>query len=208
MYAATFSKWWSFLVVHKMLAPNEIKELQRRLAMYDDESAYKELFITFFKPLQQFAYSFVKSKELSEEIVSDVFLKIWINRADIQNIDNFKVYLYVSIKNTALKYLLKQHKQVAISIDELDVELESLGRNPEEILLTAEMLQRIKQAVNSLPPRCKIIFKLIKEDGLRYKEVAEILNISVKTIDNQLAIALSKISKAVSVDLDWILRNN
>jgi len=207
--AATDSNRWSlFLEQFKMLALNEIKELQRRLAMYDDESAYKELFITFYKPLQQFACSFVKSKELAEEIVSDVFLKIWLNRAEVNSIDNFRVYLYISIKNTALKYLLKQHKQVAISIDELDVELESLGRNPEEIMLTAEMLNRIKTAVNSLPPRCKIIFKLIKEDGLRYKEVAEILNISVKTIDNQLAIALSKISKAVSVDLDWILRNN
>jgi RNA polymerase sigma-70 factor (ECF subfamily) len=187
---------------------NDIKELQRRMAVYDDESAYKELFLGFYKPLHQFAYSFVRSKELAEEIVSDVFLRIWTKRSDLENIENLKVYLYVGIKNTALKYLLKQQRQVAISIDELDVELESFSRNPEEMMLTAEMLHKIYQAVNSLPPRCKIIFKLIKEDGLRYKEVAEILNISIKTIDNQLAIALRKISKAVSVDLERVLRNN
>ena len=176
--------------------------------MYDDEAAYKSLFIAFHKPLHQFAYSFVRSRELAEEIVSDVFLKIWLNRSEMESIGNLKVYLYVSIKNTSLKYLLKQHRQVAISIDELDVELESLARSPEELMLTAEMMNKIQETINALPPRCKIIFKLIKEDGLRYKEVAEILNISVKTIDNQLAIALRKISKAVSIDLDRVLRNN
>lgn len=191
-----------------MLNPSDIKELQRRLATYDDESAYREIFICFHKPLQQFAYSFVKSRELAEEIVSDVFLKIWLNRAELEQIENLKVYLYVSIKNTALKYLLKQHRQVAISIDELEVELESFSRTPEEIMLTAEMLHKIRESVQSLPPRCKIIFKLIKEDGLKYKEVAEILNISIKTIDNQLAIALKKISKALSIDLERITRNN
>ena len=58
-----------------MLSPSEIRELQRRLAVYDDESAYKELFLVYYKPLQQFAFSFIKSQELAEESVSDVFLK-------------------------------------------------------------------------------------------------------------------------------------
>ncbi len=191
-----------------MLSPSEIRELQRRLAVYDDESAYKELFLVYYKPLQQFAFSFIKSQELAEEIVSDVFLKIWEKRAELESIGNLKVYLYVSIKNTALKYLLKQKRQVAISLDELDIELESFHWTPEELILTAEMMKKIEEAINDLPPRCKIIFKLIKEDQLRYKEVAEILNVSVKTIDSQLAIALKKISKAIQLDLERVIRNN
>lgn len=191
-----------------MLSPSEIRELQRRLAVYDDESAYKELFLVYYKPLQQFAFSFIKSQELAEEIVSDVFLKIWEKRAELESIGNLKVYLYVSIKNTALKYLLKQKRQVAISLDELDIELESFHWTPEELVLTAEMMKKIEDAINDLPPRCKIIFKLIKEDQLRYKEVAEILNVSVKTIDSQLAIALKKISKAIQLDLERVIRNN
>ncbi|MBL0134946.1 MAG: RNA polymerase sigma-70 factor [Chitinophagaceae bacterium] len=191
-----------------MLSPSEIRELQRRLAVYDDESAYKELFLVYYKPLQQFAFSFIKSQELAEEIVSDVFLKIWEKRAELEAIGNLKVYLYVSIKNTALKYLLKQKRQVAISLDELDIELESFHWTPEELILTAEMMKKIEEAINDLPPRCKIIFKLIKEDQLRYKEVAEILNVSVKTIDSQLAIALKKISKAIQLDLERVIRNN
>jgi RNA polymerase sigma factor (sigma-70 family) len=69
------------------------------------------------------------------------------------------------------------------------------------LMITADMLAMIQQAINQLPPKCKIIFKLTKEDGLKYREVAEILNISVKTVENQLAIALHKIGTAVHFDI-------
>ena len=178
-----------------------IKELQRRIALYDDETAYKELFLIFYKPLLQFANSFVRSNEMAEEVVSDVFMKVWEKRQAQEDIENLRVYLYVCTKNAALKSLLKYQKQVAITIDELHVELESPYKNPEQLLITAEMLSRVQEAINSLPPRCKIVFKLIKEDGLKYKEVAEILQISVKTIDNQLAIALRRIGSAMNLIL-------
>jgi RNA polymerase sigma-70 factor (ECF subfamily) len=184
-----------------MLTPPEIKELQRRIASYDDEPAYKELFFLFYKPLIQFATSFVRSAEMSEEIVSDVFIRLWEKRKQLEEIQNLKVYLYISTKNNSLKYLLKQQKQVAITIDGLAVELQSISDNPEQLMITAEMMTRIQRTIDQLPPRCKIVYKLIREDGLRYKEVAEILDISVKTIDNQLAIALKKISAAIQVDL-------
>lgn len=184
-----------------MLSPSEIKELQRRIAAYDDEPAYKELFFLFYKPLTQFAYSFVRSTEMSEEIVSDVFIRVWEKRKQLEEIHNLRVYLYISTKNNSLKYLLKQQKQVAITIDELSVEIRSINADPEQLMITAEMRNRIAIAIEQLPPRCKIIYKLIKEDGLKYKEVAEILDISIKTIDNQLAIALKKISTAIQVDL-------
>jgi RNA polymerase sigma-70 factor (ECF subfamily) len=183
-----------------------MKEIQRRIALYDDETAYKELFSLFYKPLQQFAFTFTRSPEMSEEIVSDVFISIWQRRRQLEEIENLKVYLYISTKNAALKYLLKQQKEVAISIDNLHVELESQYNDPEQLMMTAEMLARAEQAISDLPPRCKLVFKLIKEDGLRYKEVAEILGISVKTIDNQLAIALQKIGKAINVNLKRVIR--
>jgi RNA polymerase sigma-70 factor (ECF subfamily) len=69
------------------------------------------------------------------------------------------------------------------------------------------MLQKIKQAVDSLPPRCKLIFKLVREDGLRYGEVAEILSLSVKTIDAQMVIAVSKIRESVKTAIETS-RNN
>lgn len=194
--------------LQRMLSASQIQELQRRIAVYDDEAAYKELFKSFYKPLRQFAFSFIRNHESSEEIVSDVFIKIWEKRTELESILNLRVYLYIAIKNTALKYLLKEKKQTAISIDELEIELRSFHWTPEELVLTAEMLRKIEEAINELPPRCRIVFKLIREDHLKYKEVAEILNISVKTVDNQLTIALKKISKAINFDLHRLIQNN
>jgi RNA polymerase sigma-70 factor (family 1) len=178
-----------------------IRELQRRIALYDDEAAYREIFLFYYKSLMNFAGSFVVSRELAEEVVSDVFIKLWQNRKSIEEIGNLRVYLYISTKNTSLNYIAKHQKHRTLSIDDLVVEIGPTAIDPEQIMITAEMRRRIELAIAELPPRCKIIFKLIREDGLRYKEVAEILNISVKTIDNQLAIALKKISNAIGVKL-------
>lgn len=184
-----------------MLPANNIQELQRRISLHDDESAYKELFLHFYEPLVQFAGSFVRSAQIAEEVVSDVFINIWQGRHRLTEINNLRVYLYVSTKNVALKYLLQQQKKNALSLDAMELDMESPHYNPEEQLISAELLARFEQAVSDLPPRCKIIFKLIKEDGLRYKEIAEILDISVKTIDNQLAIALARIARAINTSL-------
>ena len=187
--------------MHAMPSTNELKEIQRRIAVYDDDKAYKELFFLFYKSLAQFAFSFVKSREMAEEIVSDVFINIWKGRKHLEEIENLKTYLYISTKNISLKYLLKHHKQVAIAIDSLSIEIESKDIHPDQMMITADMVNKISLAVNQLPPRCKLVYKFIKEDGLRYKEVASILDISVKTIDNHLAIALKKIGAAINVDL-------
>ena len=73
--------------------------------------------------------------------------------------------------------------------------------NPEQLLITSEAVKKINFEIDKLPPRCKLIFKLVKEDRLRYNEIADLLNISVKTIDSQMAIALKKISSAINFDL-------
>ena len=73
--------------------------------------------------------------------------------------------------------------------------------NPEQLLITSEAVKRIDHAIQNLPPRCKLIFKLVREDKLRYNDIAELLSISVKTIDNQMAIAVRKISSAINFEL-------
>jgi len=179
----------------------ELIELQRRIALYDDETAYRQLYYLFYKPLLHFTGSFVSSREVSEEIVSDVFIKIWQNRKHVDEIKNLKIYLYVSAKNNTLRYLHSQQKLSAIGLDELDVELQNNSQDPEEMMITAEMMIKIDRAIDSLPPRCKMVYKMIREDRLKYKEVAQILDITVKTIDNQLALALKKIAGAIQFDL-------
>jgi RNA polymerase sigma-70 factor (ECF subfamily) len=184
-----------------MRIAENIVELQRRIALYDDEPAYKQIFFTYFNPLLRFAHTFLDDRQYAEEVVSDVMIKVWEKRKTLTSIDNLRVYLYISTKNTALNYLSKQRKIEVLSLENLNIDFPSNALNPEQLMITAEMMRRINEAVNSLPPRCKLVFKLVKEDGLPYKEVADILNISIKTIDNQLAIALRKISEAINLQL-------
>jgi len=184
-----------------MIAADRVLYLQTRIARFDDQHAYKELFTSFYSYLFQFAFSFVKSKESAEEVVSDVFIKIWEKRKALEKVNNLKVYLYVATRNNAFNYIDKQKRNATNNIEDFSGEFTSRYFDPEQLLITADMMALIEDAINNLPPRCKVIFKLIKEDNLKYKEVAEILNISIKTVENQLAIALRKIGSAVSFDI-------
>jgi RNA polymerase sigma-70 factor (family 1) len=184
-----------------MIAFNQITELQTRIARNEDHLAYKELFTSLYNPLFHFAFSFVKTKQPAEEIVSDVFIKIWEKRRVLDKIKNLKVYLYIATRNTSLNYLEKQKKIITDDIDKFSDQFKSVYFNPEQLMITADMVALIHHAIESLPSRCKTIFKLVKEDDLKYKEVADILNISERTVENQLAIALRKIAKTVSFDV-------
>lgn len=152
------------------------------------------LYEQMFGPLHRFSYSIVKSNEAAEEIVSDVFIKIWQIRARLPEIENLKVYLFTIAKNFSINYIHRNYKNVSYCIDEIDIEpVVSLG-NPEELFISREIINKIKTAIRDLPPQCRLIFQLVKEEGMQYKEVAEILNISVLTVRNQLVIAIRKIA--------------
>ncbi|MEO6721121.1 MAG: RNA polymerase sigma-70 factor [Ferruginibacter sp.] len=173
--------------------------LQQRIAEYDDQVSYKQLFFHFFLPLKSFSFSIVKSKELAEEIVSDILIDIWAKRTHLAKIENLKMYLYVSVRNSSLRRLQQTRKSIVLSLDEVQVEFATLDDNAESILLTRELSLQIEAAIAQLPQRCKLIFKLAKEDQLKYKEIATLLNISVKTIDHQVAIALKKIAEVLNI---------
>jgi len=177
----------------------QLRELQTRVAK-NDETAFTQLYLHFGKKLIHFSVSLVRSKEIAEELVEDVFVKLWANRGHITEIDNLTVYLYVAVKNKSLNALSQKAKElIAASFDYLDTTVDEFAADPYDLMITAEMMNRMHQAIESLPPRCKMIFKLIREDGLKYKEVGDILNISVNTIDVQMAIAVKKICTALQI---------
>ena len=183
-----------------MLAAHEFKDLQNKIAVHNDQHAFAQLYISTMPYLLQFANSIIKNKELAEEIVSDVFIKIWQKRNSLPEVGNFKLYLYVSTKNTALNYLSRHFRKETISLDEMSLNVITNPYNPEQLMITSEAVKKIDAEIQKLPNRCKIIFKLVKEDGLKYNDIAGLLNISVKTIDNQMAIALKKISSAINFE--------
>lgn len=176
-----------------------IKELQERIAEYEDEVAYKKLFFLLFIPLKNFSYAIVKCKETAEEIVSDVFVEIWARRKKLLEIENLKMYIYISVKNASIRKLQLIKKIKKISLNDLTVTLAAADPNAEDAMISKDMLQKIEFAINQLPAQCKIIFKLAKDDQLKYKEIAQLLSISVKTIDNHLATALKKIASVLNL---------
>jgi RNA polymerase sigma-70 factor (family 1) len=188
---------------------NHIRSLQERIALYEDMQAYHALYDLFFNNLHRFCFSFVKSSEAAEEIVSDVFIKLWQIRNKLPEIDNLKVYLYQIAKNFCLNYITRHFKNPVASLDEINIEAVISLDNPEELCISADIINTIQQTIKQLPPQCRLIFQMVKEDGMRYKEVADILHISVLTVRNQVAIATRKIAEALpaSISLSYQLKN-
>jgi RNA polymerase sigma-70 factor (ECF subfamily) len=178
----------------------QVRELQLSIVK-GDENAFTQLYLHFGKKLNLFAASLVRSKEIAEELIEDVFVRLWANRSQLAEIENLTVYLYVAVKNRALNTLSQKAKElITSSFDYLDTTADQFVADPYELMITSEMMDRMQKAIAALPPRCKMIFKLIREDGLKYKEVAEILNISINTIDTQMAIAIKKICMALHIE--------
>jgi RNA polymerase sigma-70 factor (family 1) len=180
-----------------MIPASQLQKLINRIALYDDAAAYKELFLLYHARLVSFSLSITRSKESAEEVVSDVFLKIWTKRTSLTRVGNFHLYIYIITKNLSINSYLKQKREKNFSFDDSIVELKSIYLDPEQMMISAEMLRRVRFAIQSLPPKCQFIFKLVKEDGLKYREVAELLDLSPKTVENQMTIALKKIAQCI-----------
>ena len=167
-----------------------------------DERSFRRLFDLFSPKLRDFAFAMFRAKDGATEVVDQVFVKVWQQRQQIVHIHNLKVYLYAAVKNASLNYLSKKaREQVTEPFDYIDIEIRDLD-SPEQQMISSEIFRKITQAVEELPPRCKMIFKLVREDGLKYKEVAQILNISINTVDAQMVIAVKKISERIQVEFD------
>jgi RNA polymerase sigma-70 factor (ECF subfamily) len=178
----------------------DLSLIQQRLSL-SDESALINLYETCYKKLFHFAKSILRTNELAEEAVEDVFIKLWCRRNSISSIRNLNVYLYTSVKNASLNILSQKARDlVAAPFDFLNIELQDELVSPDDMMITEEMMRKMQEAIETLPPRCKMIFKLIREDGLKYKDVAEVLNISINTIDAQMAIAVKKLCAALQLE--------
>lgn len=171
---------------------DDIPELQTRI-YNGDTQAFKKLYDSCCASLLQVALAIVHHREMAEEIVADVFIAVWQHQKDLRRITNLKWYLYATTRNIALNYLRKYAHKNTRHLDE--VSLPEYEVNPESQLISNEMMQHINVAINALPTQCRLIFKLVKEDGLKYREVADLLNISIKTVENQVGIALKKLAK-------------
>ena len=180
----------------------DLKNLVNSIALHNTQKEYKKLFDLLFPSLYRFAYSLLKSKEQAEEVASDVMIALWYDRQTLIHIENIKVYAFVIARNKSLNILKKQARQEIIALDDIDIELVLNAPTPEQILINDELKEKLESAVQSLPSKCKLVFKLVKEEGLSYKETAEILKISVKTVDAHLVTAVKKLACCLQIEFN------
>ncbi|WP_419700393.1 RNA polymerase sigma-70 factor [Mucilaginibacter sp. NFX135] len=179
----------------------DVKELLLKIARDSDLAAFQKIYFLYYERLLKLACSFVKLTEVAEELVDDVFVKVWSNRTKLSEVNNLTVYLYVAIKNQALNYN-QANRIVCVDIESVGFELKDINSSVEEVLITAELAKIINDAIQCLPEQCKMVFKLVKEDRLKYKNVAEIMNISPKTVEYHMGNALKSVAAAISASPD------
>ncbi|HEX3006307.1 MAG TPA: RNA polymerase sigma-70 factor [Bacteroidales bacterium] len=184
------------------LDTNSLNELTLKVTE-GDEDAFARLYDLYFPKVYRFTKCFIKQEEICEEIVSDVFLNLWINKRELSQIINLDAYLYIVARNKAYNHLNKIQRSPEFTID-LPLDFEENG-NPEEIVLTDELKDIITKSVDELPDKCKLVFLLSREKNLKYKDIAQILSISEKTVNAQIVTALKKLHSSLRHYLSCIL---
>ena len=159
----------------------------------NNENAFNMVFDKYFFLLCNFCYNIINEVEVAEEVVSDVFIKLWLNRHSIQIKTGLKPYLFKATKNTALNYLRQSKPNV--SIDEINEKDLISNINTDSELIHNEIYNELMQMLNSLPPQQNLIFRMHKLDGLSQAEIAETLSISLKTVQNHIYLALKYLTE-------------
>lgn len=165
----------------------------------DDYQAFENIFKKTYRSLCSFSGKLVHNHELAEEIVDDVFYNLWKNRKKIQINSSFKSYLLTAVKNRSLDYLRKLRKERNAALENAS------GVACRDAIATDKMAYdelslKVEAAIQALPKQCRTIFLLSREQELKYKEIAEMLNISIKTVDTQMGRALKYLRQTLMPD--------
>ena len=177
----------------------KIKDLVERFVRFDDQMAAREFFYLFYDKLISFAKLYVKTLVEAEDIVSEVFVKLFKKKEKLVTIEDIRFYLYKCVKYEALNHIKKSKKYTFVEHEEVSIDLKRIDtRNPETEFITDELENSLNMAINSLPKKRKLIYKLITQDQLKYAEVAELLGLSIKTVENHMTLAVKDIRGEIS----------
>lgn len=154
-----------------------------------NEAAFEKIFKMYFKNLHAFAYTFMKDTDIAEEIVQNVFFRIWEKKDQLQIDDSLKAYLYRSVHNESLNHI--KHLKVKNSFQlQYSDHMESSNPDASSNMMASELENDIQKAINELPQQCRTIFQMSRFEQLKYQQIADQLNISIKTVENQMGKAL------------------
>lgn len=179
------------------VTPDIVQNWLARIAQHQDSRAFRQFFDYFYKDAYRMAFFYVQDRGTAEELVSDVFLKIWNRGESLQTVQHPRTYLLTAVKNHCINHL-RQHQPEVLSLDDDQQEpTDPSTPGADQSLIWDEMQQALQNAVTALPPRCGLIFQMVREQQLSYRDVAEALDITPKTVEIQMGIALKRLSQLV-----------
>ena len=160
-----------------------------QLISQGDKKAYEQMFKTYYQTLCNYGCSMLKDMDEAEEVVQNVFYNLWQKRESLQISSSVKSYVYRAVHNDCLNKI-KHGKVRKIYADDYKSTVGSSYEDSSKILEAKELAIRINEAIDSLPEQCGNVFRLSRFEQLKYSEIAEELNISVKTVENHMGKAL------------------
>lgn len=176
----------------KMTIDNEIlQELSKK-----NQAVFDALYKEYYKKLFVLSFKYIRNQELAEEVVHDVFLKIWNQSDSLQITQSLSSYLSKAVVNTSLT-MLKSQKRELENYTRYEVEFSNDTDDHDEAELLEKKLLKIEQAISQLPVQCKKVFLMSKYEKLKQQEISGRLNISIKTVKNHLTYAFKKIRETI-----------
>ena len=169
-----------------------------RKAAEGHEASFTRLFFLYKHKLYSFLLHLTESPEMTEDVIQDVFLKLWNDRQNLVNIEHFSGYIYKMAQHRVLNAFRRMAKETLI-ISELSKPGAAAGTDAEDNLRVREVREQLKSALDKLPPKQKLVYTLSRDEGLKHDEIARHLNISPSTVNNHMIAALRTIRKHLGI---------
>lgn len=157
------------------------------------DPAFEALFMKHHKELIGLSYNIVRDRDSAKDVVQEVFVKLWKNKNSLKFGEQIKHYLFKATAHTSLNHLRSLRKYYRL--EDFEQVKDLAAQSGTETTSFKELELRSRQAIDRLPPQCKAIFVLSRHEGLKYQEIADTLGLSIKTVENQMGIALEKLRK-------------
>ena len=170
--------------------------LIQQVTNQSDYTAFEQLFHRHYSNLCRYAYTYLKAHDASEEVVSDVFLKIWKNREVLQIQSSISAYLVRATRNLAIDHLRYLNRQRRKTYD-LVGDFQANDASPSDLIIGTETNRLIEAAIEALTPQAKLIFRMSRDSNMTQSDIAQKLNLSIKTVEAHMGRALKSLRESL-----------
>lgn len=190
---------------HADSTKTDMEACLKQIARDDCSDSFRIVYNHYYNRLfRQALYYLNNNPDHAREVVSDVFIALWQSRKALEQVKNPDGYLFIALKHAAARYIEKNYKQYQELLTENLPDIQIQTDEGDSELIDRELKEKYREALDNLPPRCAEVFRLVREERKKYAEVAGLLGISVKTVDNQMNKAVKLLYAQLKENLFFI----